>query len=552
MERKKQVIYNVIAFAFLFSVSLYRQLVIIFDPNNPFYNYIVYACYLTLTLAWAFSVVTRITQINIRTFLLLIDACIMLGFTLTFLGDQFFRENILVKRVGGFFVAGTALPIVLFGLYASLCIGRDDEYKIPRQWYLCLIPVVIMLMLMVTDEYHHFISYVIPEETQPNLNYHPNIGTFLIYALTGCFCILRVIVIYKRNNVMDDRPALKFLLPFFEVITVFILTVPYFINNIHTNPLPRPPEILEYFAKVYYVEVLTWEIYIYFGLVPANTDYQTIFNNSTLDMQIIDSSGAVILSKNALPLSSQQIFNLRKSGVYLDESLMETHIHSFSGYDFIWKRDVSALYSIIGKLNQTAETLAQESIILSEEIRTKNEQISLKTRIRLYDDLFQEVKPQIDMMKQLLSECNCESSAINRLFLIGTYIKRRCNLRLIQLETNTISADDIQISFDELFIAMKSAGISAELFINRNSSTSSEFLIGIFDAAEAIFEISDFNIKSIKIAIDANTCEICFCPAFIYIHDISQFQRIMYLADVTKQRDCYIIKLYEGVGANAK
>lgn len=78
MERKKQVIYNVIAFAFLFSVSLYRQLVIIFDPNNPFYNYIVYACYLTLTLAWAFSIVTRITQINIRTFLLLIDACILL------------------------------------------------------------------------------------------------------------------------------------------------------------------------------------------------------------------------------------------------------------------------------------------------------------------------------------------------------------------------------------------------------------------------------------------------------------------------------------------
>ena len=56
-------------------------------------NYIVYTCYLTLTLAWAFSIITRITQINIRTFLLLIDACILLGFTLTFLTP--FKERVL-------------------------------------------------------------------------------------------------------------------------------------------------------------------------------------------------------------------------------------------------------------------------------------------------------------------------------------------------------------------------------------------------------------------------------------------------------------------------
>ena len=234
--RKKQIRYNIIAFLLLFSVSLYRQISLRYLPNDPFRTYVLYACYVSLTAAWGISIRTRVTQKSMRRFLLMEDAVIFAGLSLRFIQDTFLHKNILLMRVSGLYVAATLLPIVLFGLYAALGIGQADTYRISPTWYFLLAPVLVMLFLTVTDESHHFVCYIIPEEVQPNLYFHPYIGTYLMYGLGISFMIARVYLIYQRNNILNGRPVFRLLIPFAETIILILFTIPYFLNYLQVNP----------------------------------------------------------------------------------------------------------------------------------------------------------------------------------------------------------------------------------------------------------------------------------------------------------------------------
>ena len=80
-------------------------------------------------------------------------------------------------------MGATLLPMVLLGFYAALGLGQADNYRFSRKWYLLLAPVLVMTYLFVTDEQRHFVCYIVPEEAQPNLAFHPYIGTFLMCGI---------------------------------------------------------------------------------------------------------------------------------------------------------------------------------------------------------------------------------------------------------------------------------------------------------------------------------------------------------------------------------
>ena len=99
------------------------------------------------------------------------------------------------------YIESTLLVGLTFGIFASLGIGQWDNYRPPRKWLLLLIPVIAMTFLSVTDESRHFMFYIIPDEPQPNLNFHPNVGLFLMVGLAIALMIVRIFLIYRRNRI---------------------------------------------------------------------------------------------------------------------------------------------------------------------------------------------------------------------------------------------------------------------------------------------------------------------------------------------------------------
>lgn len=501
---KKQIQWNIAAFLLLFLVSLYRQISLRMLPNDPFRTYILFACYIFLIGIWVVSVGMRVTQKSMRNFLMLEAAVMLTGLTIRFLQDTFWFENILLMRVSGLYICATILPGLALSIYASLGIGQWDHFKIPGKWYLLFIPVMIMTYLCVTDEERQFMFYLVPGEAQPNLNFHPNIGTFLLVTFAIVLMIVRVAVIYRRNRKIVERRFLRWVISLFEPILVLIFSFGFFVSSLQIIPELAGVEVIELFAKMYYIEVLTWEFYMYTGLVPVNTQYSAIFEHADVGMQIIGDDGYRLLSRTASEVSPEQFAQLKDKGCITIEPGRELHMHRFADGLLLWNKDVSQIQSTIHALNQSVETLAQEGGLLNEELKTKNQEASLMAKNQIYDELTNEVKGQLRLMRELTKKRYADQNSnelLRKLCLLGTYVKRRCNLRLIQKETGSISEDDLRLSFQDMVSAMNLVGIHSELQWHLERQVSAEFSIYLFDVLENLLEYERFAAGEVLICV---------------------------------------------------
>ena len=79
-------------------------------------------------------------------------------------------------------------------------------------------------------------------------------------------------------------------------------------------------------------------------------------------------------------------------------------------------------------------------------------------------------------------------ASLCRLNLLGTYVKRRCNLRLIQKESGMIYADDLLMTVRDIVQAMKTAGMQAALRWDCEKKYTSEYPFRVCDTLEYLIE----------------------------------------------------------------
>ncbi|MGM9601622.1 MAG: hypothetical protein ACI3W5_08615, partial [Faecousia sp.] len=226
-ERKKSIVRLFAAAALLFAVSAYRQLSMRYLPEDSLRPYLVWAVYMLLLFGWQYTITTKITQKSMRIHLTAQNIVSILYLTVRFVQDAFLYANIPWMRFTGYFINIAAVFIPLFGLYGAFYLGRPEDYRISKKWYLLLIPACFLSVMALTNDLHHFLYYIVPEEPQPNLYFHPYIGTYIIY-LWGMWMIgYQVHVIYQRNGTTKSDPLYRKLVPFYEPILLFLFSIPY-------------------------------------------------------------------------------------------------------------------------------------------------------------------------------------------------------------------------------------------------------------------------------------------------------------------------------------
>ena len=499
--RMKQIRMIISALLLLIIVSAYRIWSLNYYPQDPFRTYILYACYVFLFLLWGVSIYNRVTQKFMRIWLYLEGSVMLLGLTLRFLQDTFWFRDILLMRISGLCIAATILPFLLLGMYASLGIGQNDQYFMDYKWFSFLIPVLVSTYMILTDERNHFVFFIDPAEQQPNLSFHPGIGFFVLFAIGYVMMILRVLIIYSRNRNIHGKGIMRIVIPFFEPIVMLLFTLDYFLFSLGIVPWLEGKEILELYAKIYLVEVLTWEFYIFLGLVPVNMEYRSILENATVGMQILSGSEK-ILSKSAVPVSAQTIKELEKSDFVTLGDGKELHMQALSDGTFLWYTDTSRLRKTIEDLENSVEQLSQQSTILEEELRARNNMAKTQAQNRIYDELTSEVSVQLQEMKELIHRQDSgygDVETMRKLCLLGTYVKRRCNLKLIQLGMGTIDPVDMRISLEDMVRAAGNMNILASINWNSSDLLPSDFYLFVLDTLERVLEYEDFELREIRI-----------------------------------------------------
>lgn len=478
-ENIKTFTYIAAAFLLLCTVSLYRQLSMRYIPADPLRPFIVYAVYMLLMGAWMYSLKSRITQKSMLMCLRLESAVMIFWLTVRLLQDAFFYKNIHVMRVSGYLIVFPLVVTTLFGMYAAFGLGRGESYTLPRSLYLLLIPDSVLVLLMLTNEKHHIVFRVLPGEGE-NLYFHANIGIIIILLAGTALIVFRMLIIYWRTHQIRERLYLK-ALPLFVGIAMPLIVLPYFISGFVVEH-----ELIELTAKLYFLEAMSWESCIILGLVPVNTQYGMVFEQSTVGMRIVNEQGVTqICSSHARELTNEQLRELKSSSMISDGEGHEMHLHPIGGGYLVYQNDLSQIYSVISELNQTAAELEQEGELLREELRARSEEASIAAKNQIYDRLTGEVGRYLDYMTELL-----ESSAdtdrgemLRRLCLVGTYVKRRCNLRLIELESGTIGMEELRLSLSDIVKSLELLGVSTKLVWEPTEVYSADYALYIFDSA---------------------------------------------------------------------
>ena len=501
-ERKKSIVRLFAAAVLLFVVSAYRQLSMRYLPEDFLRPYLVWAVYMFLLFSWQHTITTKITQKTMRNHLTAQNIVSILYLTVRFVQDAFLYVNIPWMRFTGYFINIAAVFIPLFGFYSAFYLGKPEDYQISKKWYLLLIPACFLSMLALTNDLHHFFYYIVPEEPQPNLYFHPYIGTYIIY-LWGLWMIgHQVYVIYQRNDTTKSDPLYRKLIPFYEPILLFLFSIPY----AATAYVVRF-ELVEYSAGLIFIIVLCWQLYILTGLIPVNTQYEEVFRRSTVAMQILSSNDErIAVSENAAEITPAMLEALKQNQHFSATEDITMNLHQIPGGYMVWQTDLSQINQALRELQRLNAELEEKQGLLAQEIRIQSDEASIQARNNIYDSLSSEVAGQLTLMEEVLSKESLSSEDWNRICLIGTYIKRFCNLQLTYQEQHMIPMGDLAISLQDMSKCMKNLGIRTSLDFCPLSDLEPEFILLIMKTLEEILEEAYFCLTSVAIRISDTVC----------------------------------------------
>lgn len=487
---RKAARYSAAAFALLCAVSAYRQYGIHFSPDDRVRPVVVYAVYLLLIAAWWIAIQSRVTQKNMRGFLCGEDAVILVWMTVRFLQDFWFIQTPYLMRVSGYLVVVPLVLMPLLGFYAALGLGKAETYRMDRRWYLLLLPALGLIALMLTNELHHAVFRVLPGETEANVYFHANWGIFMLLAWALALELLRLGLIYRKGRAAAEHSLLRFA-PCAIAGGMLLFCIPYLIAAFVVRF-----ELIEFTAALAFLEAMMWESCILLGMIPVNTQYEQVFDRSTVGMRIVTEDGATCVKSGlASDLPPELFRQLKRDGTVLLPRGLEMHLYPLQSGYLVWQKDVTQIRGVIADLRKSAEGLEQESALLGEELRVRSEEARLQTQNRIYDRLTEEMGGQLALMRELLkkqAQAEDKTVPLRRLCLLGTYVKRRCNLRLIEQSDGQIPMEDLELSFRDLLDDLERLGTRTELRWSGEAALSAQFGLYCFDMLECLLEYERF------------------------------------------------------------
>ena len=484
----------------LCAASIYRQIRMRYFPDDLIQPVIVYLIYLLLLSTWRGSIRNRITQMSMRTFLLLEHPLMLFGVTIRFLQDALLYRFPYLMRVSGYWYTIPFLMFPLFGLYAALGLGKTEEYKIGKKWYALLIPTGILSVLMLTAENNSIMVRRLEGEGANNLLFHPGIGSYIFIATLFLLIFARIFLIYSRSREATDYPRLR-LLPFLIATLMLVFTIPYILASFYIGF-----ELIEFAVLMYFMEILIWESCIMVGMVPVNTRYEEVFDRSTVAMQIIKEDGEPYLKSAGAPeLAAETLDLLKQHAKVRTPEGQEYNLHTIRGGYAIWKNDVSQTLAVIDELRASADKLEQEGELLSNELKSRSDETSVQEQNIIYNNLTDEIGGQLLLLQNMLQRREQAADTVSlfrKICLIGTYIKRRCNLRLVEQSEGDVPLMEIELCYRELIGCLQELGVDAGVSWNGVKAFSPEFAVLSLDVCELLLENEQFEADSISVSFE--------------------------------------------------
>ena len=437
--------------------------------------------YIGLIIAWGISIKQRILQSNARMLLVGICTLMVLWMLLRACKYRYFDsiDSALRYMWYGYYIPQLFGSVL--GLLAALCLGHSDTYRPPKAWYLLFLPSLALCALILTNDLHQLAFRFQPDFLDWNDTYaHGPVYYLSMIWMIGLIALTVCVLIRKCKRPSDKR---RVWIPAALFLAGFTLCILNFVDVFKFYQLP------ELFSATYAV---TWEACIQIGLVSSNTNYRDFFHASDIAAQITDADGNVrYRARGARPLRKEEM-SLARNGVVMLNADTRLHGHPIHGGHVYWQNNIAEINHMKEELAETRALLEEEAEITQAENELKAQRARVEEQSRLYDTISLLVRPQLTKLDALL--INLEPNApeyhqqLKLACVLGAYVKRLCNLRLIAENATAMSSKELYYCLRESLEYLSAGGVPGECVQEGDGAASSASILLSYDFFQAALE----------------------------------------------------------------
>ncbi len=419
---------------------------------------------MALFVLWTGSAINRSMKRDISVSFFVIGFCLVGWLFVRFIKWQVATDT-LANRYLWYSYYIFLLTIPSFFFWISISINKNKDKKMFPAWFKGMLGVYSLLLLFVyTNDFHQFVFAFDKNSDFWTKDYKYMWGYWIVFSSFASTTLASVVTLCIKCWKSTIR--VRIFLP----VTVILFLAVYMYSYVNHIPI------------VFYGDmVLTSCLFILaFGetaiqtnLLPLNTKYSKLFDNSSLDMQILSNDGAVhfqshdaekipeLLTKNIIE-GTKPLMIKYKEGMLL-------RANSIIGGVIVWRENVRELFDLRQKISRSVYLIEHTNSMLSHRSKISAEREAVRARTLLNQQLHQEVGDQLERLDLLakelqqleengrLAEYELTLAEIN---LTTVYIKRRCNF-IFYVEQNQMSANALVTYISELLEYAQPLGIKS-------------------------------------------------------------------------------------------
>lgn len=457
---------------------------------------VVLAIYIGILVFWSASVYDRIVSRTVRRYLITLVVLMMIWMLMRTLRHTVF---LYVFPVGqwcwyAYYIGMIFIPHISF--MASKYIGKPEDYRLSKGWYLMYIPSVVLLVGVLTNDLHQW-AFRFHEGYEAGWDVYQRGWLYYITVVWIFACVaLMIAQVMKNCRIPGSKKTIW--LPMAMLGVGVLYTVLYAGDSGLFG-------FIEVTAALCFTMVAIWESCIKTGLIQSNSHYEELLKCSGLGVAIVDKDYTVrYRSDDAIPLAEQQMQAATRRPVMLDDGIRVSGAAIRGGYT-LYQEDISELLDILDELKELREELKDANAVSMHNYQMDKRIRTLAEKNRLHDALHRQTAKQIDLLNdwlRRLSEARDETrkkDLLRRIVVVGAYLKRRNNLILVSEQGGMIKAEELNLSIAEMIKNLQLAGISCGASVQFEQDIPSNVVMELVDFYEHVVESAFDGLSSLLV-----------------------------------------------------
>ena len=460
------------------------------DIENIFYNRVrnifIFCYYIFLIGMWGVNCIKRISRRRVRFYFIAIAVNMLLFFLLRSFRWFVVLEAGTLNRLCWYLFYVPMLLIPYSAFLCALCLGKAEDYRIPRPLLLgTLVPTILLLLAMVTNNLHMWCFSFREEEFMLHGTYKYELLYFVTAAWMFGLIIAAIVLIIRAGR--NRRSRRDIYIPWVIIGGSVIYCVIYVLDIADVR------SVLDLTVFYCVITGILLESLIYLRLVRTNQEYAWCFDHASLDMQITDRVGRVCYAAvGAAPVDEETASALKQGARSVLQGDREITMQPIRGGYLFVANDIRLLKSTQVQAEQVNSELIRINRTLSESIKLAEERESLEQSSRLYNKCYKETEGVIRLMQGLIEMAEEETDEEKKreylalLNIHGVYVKRRSNLIILNEDQTENAGGELVLCLKETMNNLRLFGIKVESSVKELTNIRIESVILMYDFLEEI------------------------------------------------------------------